>query len=92
MTKKDLEHIALLSRLKLNESEKAMYARQLNVILNYFQSLACPDTENVQPTTHVLPLQNIFREDWVGQHISRQDALANCPDRQGDYFRVPKIV
>lgn len=87
ITKKDLEHVALLSRLELTGSEKAMFARQLNDILNYFQSLDCLDTENVQPTTHVLPLQNVFREDWVGQHTSRQDALANCPDRQGDYFR-----
>ena len=72
--------------------EKDMYTRQLNEILDYFQFLSRLDSENVQPTAHVLPLQNVFREDWVGQHISREDALANCPDREENYFKVPKIV
>ncbi|MBP7331304.1 MAG: Asp-tRNA(Asn)/Glu-tRNA(Gln) amidotransferase subunit GatC [Firmicutes bacterium] len=92
ITKKDVEHVALLSRLKLTGPEKDMYTRQLNEILDYFQFLSRLDTENVQPTAHVLPLQNVFREDWVGQHISREDALANCPDREENYFKVPKIV
>lgn len=92
ITKKDVEHIALLGRLELTEQEKDMYTRQLDDILGHFQFLARLDTENVQPTAHVLPLKNVFREDWVGRHISREDALANCPDREENYFKVPKIV
>lgn len=92
ITKKDVEHIALLGRLELTEQEKDMYTRQLNDILGHFQFLVRLDTENVQPTAHVLPLKNVLREDWVGRHISREDALANCPDREENYFKVPKIV
>lgn len=92
ITKKDVDHVALLGRLKLSEQEREMYTRQLNDILEHFQFLQRLDTENVQPTAHVLPLKNVFREDWAGQHISRKDALANCPDPEENYFKVPKIV
>ncbi|MFX4262030.1 Asp-tRNA(Asn)/Glu-tRNA(Gln) amidotransferase subunit GatC [Pelotomaculum propionicicum] len=92
ITKKDVEHVALLGRLKLTEQEKDLYTKQLNDILEHFQFLERLDTENVQPTAHVLPLKNVFREDWVGQHISREEALANCPDRDENFFKVPKIV
>ncbi len=92
ITKKDVDHVALLGRLELTGQERDMYTRQLNDILEHFQSLERLDTDNVQPTAHVLPLKNVFREDWVGRHISREEALANCPDREESFFKVPKIV
>lgn len=92
ITKEDVDHVALLGRLELTNEEKEIYTRQLNDILGYFQSLERLDTENVQPTAHVLPLKNVLREDWAGQHISREEALANCPDRDEDYFKVPRII
>ncbi|OPX89679.1 MAG: Aspartyl/glutamyl-tRNA(Asn/Gln) amidotransferase subunit C [Pelotomaculum sp. PtaB.Bin104] len=92
ITEKDVDHVALLARLELTGEEKEMFTKQLNDILEHFQSLERLDTEKVQPTAHVLPLQNIYREDRVGEHIPREDALANCPDRDENYFRVPKIV
>lgn len=92
ISKKDVDHVALLGRLELTEQERDMYTKQLNDILEHFQSLERLDTENVPPTAHVLPLKNIFREDWVGQHISREDALSNCPDRDENFFKVPRIV
>lgn len=92
ITKKDVDHVALLGRLALTEQERDMYTRQLNDILEHFQTLERLDTDKVQPTAHVLPLKNVFREDWVGRHISREEALANCPDREESFFKVPKIV
>jgi aspartyl-tRNA(Asn)/glutamyl-tRNA(Gln) amidotransferase subunit C len=92
ITKKDVEHVAYLSRLELTAEEKELYTRQLNDILEHFQSLQQLDTGDVRPTAHVLPLKNVFREDWVGQHLSVEEVLANCPDREEDYFKVPKIV
>lgn len=92
ITREDVDHVALLGRLKLTDGEKEMFTRQLNDILGHFQYLERLDTENVQPTAHVLPLKNVLREDWVGQHMSREDGLANCPDRDDDYFKVPRIV
>lgn len=92
ITEKDVDHVALLGRLELTAEEKEMFTRQLNDILGHFRSLERLDTENVQPTAHVLPLQNVYREDQVGQHMPREDALSNCPDRDENYFKVPKIV
>jgi len=92
ITKEDVDHVALLGRLELTDEEKEIYTRQLNDILGYFQSLEGLNTENIQPTAHVLPLKNVLREDWAGQHISREDALANCPDRDENYFKVPRII
>ena len=92
ITKEDVDHVALLGRLQLTEEEKETYTQQLNDILEHFQALQRLDTENVQPTAHVLPLKNVFREDWAGQHIPREDALSNCPDRDEDYFKVPRII
>lgn len=92
ITKEDVDHVALLGRLELTDEEREIYTKQLNEILGYFQYLQRLDTENVQPTAHVLPLKNVFREDWVGQHISREEVLANCPEREENYFKVPRIV
>ncbi len=92
ISNKDVDQVALLGRLKLTDEEKEMYTRQLNDILEHFRFLERLDTAGVQPTAHVLPLKNVLREDWPGQHISREEALANCPDREEDYFKVPRIV
>lgn len=92
ITKEDVDHVALLGRLELTGEEKEIYTKQLNDILGYFQSLERLNTEDIQPTAHVLPLKNVLREDWVGQHISRENALANCPDRDENYFKVPRII
>lgn len=92
IAKEDVDHVALLGRLELTEEEREMYTRQLNDILGHFQSLERLNTENVQPTAHVLPLKNVYREDWVGQHLSREEVLGNGPDPEENCFKVPKIV
>lgn len=92
LTKEQVEHVALLSRLELSEEEKEKYARQLNDILGYIEMLNRLDTENVPPTAHVLPLKNVFREDQVCGHMPNQEALANAPAREDGSFKVPKIV
>ena len=92
ITRKDVEHVAYLGRLELTEEEKDVYTKQLNDILGHLQALERLNTENVQPTAHVLPLKNVYREDWVGQHLAQEEVLANSPDRDDNYFKVPKIV
>lgn len=89
---KEVEHVALLSRLELTAEEKELYARQLNDILEHARKLQDLDTEKVSPTSHVLPLQNVFREDRAGEHMQTDQVLANAPDRQDDFFKVPRIV
>ncbi|MEG6521439.1 Asp-tRNA(Asn)/Glu-tRNA(Gln) amidotransferase subunit GatC [Desulfotomaculum sp. 1211_IL3151] len=92
ISKKDVEHVALLARLALEEEEKELYTRQLNKILDAAKALQELNTDHVPPTAHVLPLQNVFREDKIGQHIDPKEALANAPDKEENFFKVPKIV
>lgn len=92
ISKEDVEHVALLARLALKEEEKDLYTQQLNKILDAAKALQELNTEHVPPTAHVLPIQNVFREDKIGQHIDPKEALANAPDREENFFKVPKIV
>jgi len=92
ISKQDVEHVALLARLELSEEEKELYTQQLNKILDAARALQELNTDDVPPTAHVLSIQNVFREDRVGQHIDPEKALANAPDREENFFKVPKIV
>lgn len=92
ITREQVEHVAKLARLAIGEEEKALFARQLSSILTYVQTLNCLDTSSVEPTSHVIPIQNVFREDEVRPSLSREQAFANAPDTDGGCFRVPKII
>lgn len=92
LTKKQVEHVALLARLELSEEEIEKYASQLSAILEYAEALNKLDTENVPPTAHVLPIKNVFREDRVCEHLANDKATSNAPAKDGNYFKVPKIL
>ncbi|RJX21471.1 MAG: Asp-tRNA(Asn)/Glu-tRNA(Gln) amidotransferase subunit GatC [Ammonifex sp.] len=92
ITRKDVEHVALLGRLELSEEEKQVYTEQLANILEHASVLNELDTKDVPPLTHVLPLQNVFREDIVGEHLEPETVLARAPEREARYFRVPRLV
>ena len=92
ITKKDVEHVALLARLELSEVEKENFTEQLNAILEYADALKQLDTTNVQPTAHPLPINNVFREDVARPSIHNGEALANAPEQEDGFFKVPKIV
>ena len=89
---KEVEHVALLSRLDLSEKDKEDYTTSLNSILAYMESLNEVDTREVEPTAHVLPLKNIFREDELHQCLAKELALANAPEEEQGCFKVPRIV
>jgi aspartyl-tRNA(Asn)/glutamyl-tRNA(Gln) amidotransferase subunit C len=92
ITKKDVEHVALLARLELSELEKEKFTEQLNAILEYADALKQLDTTNVQPTAHPLPINNVFREDAARPGITNGEALSNAPEQEDGFFKVPKIV
>ena len=92
ITIQDVEHIAKLARLRLTEEEKQRFQKELGKIIEYFDQLKKLNTEGVPPTTHVVPLENVLREDVVAPSLPVDEALANAPDRKGNYFRVPKVV
>ena len=90
--KKDVEHVARLARLALTDAELEKMREQLNGILAYIEKLNALDTENVEPTSHAVPMVNVMRDDAPGPCLPRDEALANAPDRAGEFFRVPRII
>jgi aspartyl-tRNA(Asn)/glutamyl-tRNA(Gln) amidotransferase subunit C len=90
--REQVRYIAHLSRLKLTEEEEEKFTRQLREILAYVDKLKELDTTSVPPTSHVLPLNNIFREDKKGNSLSPEEALANAPRHKYGHFQVPKII
>ncbi|MDK2823398.1 MAG: aspartyl-tRNA(Asn)/glutamyl-tRNA(Gln) amidotransferase subunit [Clostridia bacterium] len=89
---KDVEHVALLSRLELTEEEKQEQLRELNKILDYMEILNKVDTSQVEPLAHVLPLQNVLREDELRATLPKEKVLQNAPEEDEGMFKVPKIV
>ena len=92
ISKKDVEYVARLARLKLSEKEKEAHAEQLNKILGYMDKLNQLDTTHIKPTSHVVEMQNVFREDSVTPSIPVDNALQNAPDKKDNFFRVPKVI
>jgi len=92
ITKKEVEHVAKLARLALKDEEAEQLTRQLSDILTYVEKLNELDTKDVEPTSHVLPVRNVLREDEVSGSIDRGKALVNAPDRTEEFFRVPKVI
>ncbi|MDK2877349.1 MAG: aspartyl-tRNA(Asn)/glutamyl-tRNA(Gln) amidotransferase subunit [Thermoanaerobacteraceae bacterium] len=92
ITKETVEHVANLARLYLSEEEKAEMTEKLNSILDYMEKLNELDTSQVQPTAHVIPIKNVFREDRVWESLPLKETLKNAPDRDENFFRVPRII
>ncbi len=92
ITKEDVIKVANLARLDLSEAEQGEFAPQLNAILDYFEQLQELDTENVEPTTRAIDVQNITRKDEQTTYPDRESLLDSAPQREDDFFRVPKIL
>jgi aspartyl-tRNA(Asn)/glutamyl-tRNA(Gln) amidotransferase subunit C len=92
ITREQVEYVAKLARLAISEEEKAVFGKQLSSILTYVETLNRVDTTDVEPTSHVIPMQNVLREDTVKPSLPHEVALANAPDHDGGCFRVPKII
>lgn len=92
VTLNDVEHVAALARLSFSEEEKVTLMEQLNTILAYMEELNTLDTTSVEPLSHVVALQNVFRDDQRTPSLSREEALQNAPARTDEFFRVPKVI
>ena len=87
-----IEHLARLARLSVPDDEKKLFANQIDSILNYMDKLNELDTRNIEPTSHVVSLSNVVREDLTKASLDRKDALMNAPDKTDKFYRVPKII
>ena len=92
ISRSDVEHVARLARLSLDDSELERMREQLTSILQYIDKLRALDTDAVEPTAHAVPLVNVMREDEVEPCFPREEMLANAPDRAVEFFRVPRII
>jgi len=92
LTIEQVEHVALLARLELTPKEKTRLTEDLNVILRHFERLQELDTADVEPTSHAIPMQNVFRADEVRPSLPRDQFLAEAPDAREGYFVVPRVV
>jgi aspartyl-tRNA(Asn)/glutamyl-tRNA(Gln) amidotransferase subunit C len=88
----DVKKIAKLARLRLSDAEVALYGGQLTKILDAMTELGSLDTKDVAPTTSVLGVTDVTREDEPQAFDGRERLLANAPDRDGPYFRVRKVI
>jgi aspartyl-tRNA(Asn)/glutamyl-tRNA(Gln) amidotransferase subunit C len=91
LTKNEVEHIAALAHLRLGEQELDKYRRQLESILEYADRLRRVDTSLISPTTTVLPLRSVLREDEIRESLNSEDALANAMERDRNLFRIPPV-
>ncbi len=90
--KMDIEKVARLARLELSEEERETFGNQLEQILTYMEQLNRLDTSGVEPTSHAIPIYNVFREDEVKSSIAQEEVLAIAPDEEEGHFKVPRII
>lgn len=88
----EVRHVAELAKLQLTETEIALFATQLSAVLDYAAQLQEVDTAHAPPTSHVLPLRNVMREDVARPSLPVAEALANAPDQRDGYFRVHAVL
>ena len=82
-------HVAKLARLRLSDEEVDRMQAELSGVLDHVDRIAALDLDDVPPTTHVVRLENVLREDEVVPGLSAEQALANAPDPDQGAFRVP---
>ena len=92
ITKQEVEHVGKLARLELSEQDKDTLTDQMSNILTYVETLNSIDTKGVAPTSHVLDINNVMRDDVPGKSLSQEQALANAPEKAAGHFKVPKII
>jgi aspartyl-tRNA(Asn)/glutamyl-tRNA(Gln) amidotransferase subunit C len=92
ITADEVERVAMLARLRLTAEETTQLTRQLDDILEYMEKLNELDTTRIEPFTHNLDAANALREDAVTNRPDPDTLLANAPDRDGTFFKVPKIL
>jgi aspartyl-tRNA(Asn)/glutamyl-tRNA(Gln) amidotransferase subunit C len=92
LTADEVRWVAHLARLELTDAELETMTRQLGRIIDYVAQLQEVDTDGVEPLAHPLPLQNSFRADESRPSLPVDAALANAPDRHGDFYGVPAVL
>ena len=92
ITKETVKYVANLARIELKPQELEKMSGQLKDILGFIDKLGKVDIKNISPTSHILPINNVLRNDQPQESLSADKALENAPHREGNFFVVPKII
>ena len=92
ITLKDVEYVSNLARIELNDDEKQDMVRQLTKIIQYVEKLNELNTDEIEPTAHILPIQNIMRDDEVRPSLTIDEATGFAPVKSQGMFKVPRII
>ena len=88
----EVRHIGVLARIELSDAQARALAAELGAIVEYFGKLNELDTDGVEPMAHAMEAHNVLADDTPGDSLSPEEALANAPARDGDFFKVPKVI
>lgn len=88
----EVKHVANLARLAVSDDEVQKFTKQLDAIITYAEQLNELDTENVEPTSHVLDMKNVMREDKAEEGLPQEEVLRNAPEHQDGQIKVPSII
>jgi aspartyl-tRNA(Asn)/glutamyl-tRNA(Gln) amidotransferase subunit C len=92
ISKETVGYVAHLARIELKPNELEKIFRQLEGIIGFIDKLKELNTEKIAPTSHILPVNNVLREDSPKESLPAEEALKNAPCREGNFFTVPKII
>lgn len=92
ISRNDIDHVARLARLALNDDEKNLFTTQMEAMLSYVETLNELNTDGVTPTSHAVPLSNAFRPDTATPSLGIDLAFSNAPERSDSYFQVPPVI
>jgi aspartyl-tRNA(Asn)/glutamyl-tRNA(Gln) amidotransferase subunit C len=87
-----VDHVARLAQLDLSEDERVKMQSELAAILEHAEKIQTLDLDEVEPTSHSVPLRNVMRADEVTESLSQHDALRNAPEHEDGRFKVPRII
>ena len=92
ITPEEVQYVARLARIHLKEAEIKRLGKDLDQILEYVRKLETLDVSDVDPTSHVLPISNVFREDEVKPSLKQEEALSIAVEQKDGSFKVPKVI
>lgn len=92
ITKETVKYVAHLARIELEPEELERLSQQLQDILDFIDKLKEADIKNISPTSHILPINNVLREDELRESLPPGKALGNAPQRERNFFVVPKVI
>ena len=92
ITQDTVKYVAHLARIDLPPKELEKLSQQLQEILGFIDKLKKVDIKDIVPTSHILPINNVLRDDLPAESLSSDKALENAPERQGNFFGVPKVI